>query len=202
MGGGTLTWSDLTGSQSRESSGSAYLWRLIHPTRNNRGARIREEEVKINIGHVNFIKAARYGNIMSADIIETTCRLCKLSLLNDKKIISHSRLLYSSKEERVLSERFRDVGVTIPSRPGVCSGRICMKCFRQLENVEKAQNIVKKWLSDSDSTEANGDTNREKRQRTPIKTPRQKKHCQRPNPGSRVSTTEVNNIAYGHVEMV
>ncbi|XP_033472946.1 uncharacterized protein LOC117251077 [Epinephelus lanceolatus] len=124
--------------------------------------------------------------------IEKTCRLCKVNLVV-KGVITHSKLLYrcSQANERLLTERFRDVGVVLPCRPGVYSGRICMKCFRLLARVEESQNILKKWQSEHnvvDKEEEEGQSTEKRDRDTPTETPRKKKLCL---PASRVSTTEV-----------
>ncbi|XP_044051137.1 uncharacterized protein LOC122875739 [Siniperca chuatsi] len=135
---------------------------------------------------------------MSGDI-EKTCRLCKTNLVI-KGVISNTRILFSSPnaKERPLSERFRDVGVILPYRPGVYSGRICVKCFRLLVRVEESQITLKKWQAELNVTDTNEEGSRrgEKRDRdTPTKTPHKKKLCQslspESTPASRSSTTEV-----------
>ncbi|XP_042255144.1 uncharacterized protein LOC121887991 isoform X1 [Thunnus maccoyii] len=133
---------------------------------------------------------------MSGDI-EKTCRICKINLVI-KGVITNSRILFKStnKNERPLWERFRDVGILLPCRPGVSSGRICLKCFRQLVRVEDSQIILKKWKTELDVTHTNegGSRGEEKRDRDTLTnniTPQEKTLCQSLNPASHSSTTEL-----------
>ncbi|XP_056133483.1 uncharacterized protein LOC130110415 isoform X4 [Lampris incognitus] len=91
-------------------------------------------------------------NLKSVDV-DKTCRLCKESLLV-RGVITNTRILFSlNAKVKPLHERFRDIGVILPQRPGVCSRRICAKCYRTFVGVEEAVAVLKTWKAEQKTQE-------------------------------------------------
>ena len=135
-----------------------------------------------------------------ANPTNSLCRLCPSNLATVRY-----RALFQERarvKERLLSQRFNDIGVVLPCSPGIYSDRVCVKCVRLLVTVEDAMSIQKKWQVEHNLPEEDGPSSstrrEEKRTRaslTPTKTPRKEKKprtsgvkdLERPN----ASTTEV-----------